>query len=360
MTSPVELSVVIPCYFSEASIGELVEQLHLELSGWCDDYEILLVNDGSTDQTWPTLERLAAASEKVRAIDLMRNFGQHNALFAGISKARLPLVVTMDDDLQHPPKEIKTLYEHLGTNDLVYGAPVEEQHGWWRDLASVITKWAIERGLGVKFAAESSAFRLFRRQAAQSMSAFSGAFVDIDALLCWNTRRVASVRVEHLPRKYGRSTHSFRSLVSHAINMVALFTTLPLKLISVLGFFFTVFGIGVLAYLLLNYFLGEAAEVEGFTFLASLITIFAGATLFALGVIGEYLARVHYQTLGYPTAVIRTELGAPLATGGDEGAANRSSGSRVVGEAAVPARPDSTSGGDDAGAGGEGAADEKS
>lgn len=304
----VEISVVIPCYYAEKFIGELVDETHEALESWCDDYEIILINDGSTDGTWDELVELREASDKVRLVDLMRNFGQHNALYAGISRARKDVVVTMDDDLQHPPEHIETLYEALDEHtDLVYGVPEEEQHGLWRDIASVVTKHAIEYGLGVDFAADSSAFRLFRRSATRSFGTFSGAFVDIDALLCWNTQRVDAVKVPHRPRKYGESSYGFRELVAHAVNMIALFTTLPLRLISIIGFFFTLFGVGVLGYVLITYLLWEIS-MEGFTFLASIITIFAGAQLFALGVLGEYLARVHFQTLGYPPAVVRREL----------------------------------------------------
>jgi undecaprenyl-phosphate 4-deoxy-4-formamido-L-arabinose transferase len=307
--SPLELSIVIPCYFAREFIAELVEEVHREVGAWCPTYEVILVNDGSTDGTWEVLLELQRrAPERLRCIDLMRNFGQHNALYVGITHARYDVVVTMDDDLQHPPGAIASLADALTPDvDLVYGVPKDEQHGLWRDAASIITKWAFEKGLGIDFASDTSAFRLFRRNATTCFGRFTGSFVDIDALLCWHTQRVSVVEVEHRPRPYGESSYTFVSLVGHALKMVTLFTTVPLRIISVVGFTFALFGMGVFGYVMLSY-LVFGSVVQGFTFLASITALFAGAQLFSIGVLGEYLSRVHFQTVGYPPAVKRHDI----------------------------------------------------
>ena len=130
--------------------------------------------------------------------------------------------------------------------------------------------------------------------------------MSIDVLLTWGTNRFASVRVDHRPRYSGKSNYTFRKLAIHAINMMTGFSTLPLQIASVTGFVFTLFGLIVLAYVLIRYVM-EGGSVPGFPFLASVIAIFSGAQLFALGIIGEYLARMHFRMMEKPTYVLRRE-----------------------------------------------------
>lgn len=306
------LSIVIPCYYSGDNLPELMAALHAALPVFSDDYEVILVNDGSTDGTWQRIMNACDTDERVIGINLMRNFGQHNALLAGIKAARHEFIVTMDDDLQHPPTEIPALLNALGNHDVVYGVPRSEQHGWWRDLSSVVAKVTLERLLDVKFASDTSAFRLFRREIVQAFSSYVGPFVDIDALLIWGTRSIEAVEVRHEPRKHGTSNYSFSKLVRHAINMATAYSGLPLRLASMSGFLFTLFGVFSFGYVVHNY-LVFGVVAEGFTFLASIISIFAGAQLFSIGILGEYLARVHFRTMGYPSVVVRTVYAHPEA-----------------------------------------------
>lgn len=138
-------SVLIPVYNSERSLPLLVERLHAELPKLCSEYEIILVNDDSRDGSWHAIQELCAADARVVGIDLMRNFGQHNALLCGIRQARYELILTMDDDLQHPPEEAHKLFARLAEGfDVVYGAPEVERHGFWRDLTSRLIKGAAQ------------------------------------------------------------------------------------------------------------------------------------------------------------------------------------------------------------------------
>jgi glycosyltransferase involved in cell wall biosynthesis len=304
------LSIVIPCYFSGANLPEIVAALHAELPGFSADYEIILVNDGSTDDTWQHIQEACNADSRVLGINLMRNFGQHNALLAGIRRAQHELVVTMDDDLQHPPSEIPRLMAALTDHDVVYGVPRSEQHGWWRDASSVVAKFTLERLLDVSFASDTSAFRLFRREIVAAFATYVGPFVDIDALLIWGTRRIAAVQVKHSQRKHGTSNYSFAKLVRHAINMATAYSGLPLRLASMIGFVFTLLGIASFGYVV-RQFVVYGVVAEGFTFVASIISVFAGAQLFSIGILGEYLARVHFRTMGYPSVVVRTTYQRP-------------------------------------------------
>ena len=297
------MSVVVPVYNSAVSLPTLVQRLAAALQG--RSYEVVLVNDGSRDDSWSVIRRLSEDSGRVRGLNLMRNYGQHNALLAGIRDARGETIVTMDDDLQHPPSEIPRLVAELDRGfDVVYGTPRAMPHSPLRNVSSWLTKLAVQKTMGVETARHVSAFRAFRSRLRAAFSGYQSPYVSIDVLLTWATTRFAAVVVDHHPREHGRSNYTLTALVVHAFTMVTSFTTLPLRLASLLGFSFTLVGASVLIFVLVQYLL-HGGSVPGFPFLASIIAIFSGAQLFSLGVIGEYLARVHFRLLDRPSYVVR-------------------------------------------------------
>jgi len=298
------LSAVVPAYNSELSLPELVRRLRPVLSEATADYELLLVDDGSRDGTWAVIEKLVQEHDWVKGVRLMRNSGQHNAVLCGIRLASHEVTVTLDDDLQHPPEEIPKLLERLEGFDVVYGTPLQEQHGLWRDVATVVTKMAMQSAMGAPIARKAGAFRAFRTQLRDAFAAFDGPYVSIDVLLTWATTRFDAVAVRHEPRRLGTSNYTFRKLVVHAVNMLTGFSTWPLQLASLTGFAFTVIGTIALFYVVINY-LVMGGSVPGFSFLASMIAIFSGAQLFSLGIMGEYLARMHARTMQHPTYTVR-------------------------------------------------------
>lgn len=303
------LSVVIPVYRSETILPELVRRLDSVLAIVADSFELILVNDCSPDYSWDVIRDLAERYPWIRPINLMRNYGQHNALLCGIREARYDTVITMDDDLQHPPEEIPKLLAKLAEGyDVVYGTPEQEQHGLGRDFASWFTKIALQNVMGAEIARKVGAFRAFRAQVAKAFENYEGSFVSIDVLLTWGTNRFASIPVDHRPRKQGASGYTVRKLMTHAMNMMTGFSTMPLQIASLVGFIFTLFGLLVLAYVLLRFF-SHGDPVPGFPFLASIVALFSGAQLFALGVIGEYLARMHFRAMQKPPYVIRDAEG---------------------------------------------------
>jgi glycosyltransferase involved in cell wall biosynthesis len=306
VTSPrPTISAVVPAYNSELSLPELVRRLQVVLSAAASDYELIIVDDSSRDGTWAVIEDLARSNEWVRGVRLRRNYGQFNAVLCGIRLARHELVVTLDDDLQHPPEEIPKLLEKLTPNvDVVYGSPEKETHGLWRDLASQVTKIALQSAMGAPIAKKAGPFKLFRTEIREAFAGFDGPYVSIDVLLTWSTTRFAAVDVRHAPRTLGTSNYTFRKLVVHAINMITGFSTLPLQVASLIGFFFTVMGTLALAYVVIKYLI-QGGGVPGFSFLASMIAIFSGAQLFSLGIIGEYIARMHARTMQHPTYTVR-------------------------------------------------------
>ena len=300
------LSIVIPVYNSEASLEPLVDRLEMALSALGIPYEAVLVNDGSRDRSWEVISRLAGQHSWISGINLMRNYGQHNALLCGIRSASHEVVVTMDDDLQNPPEEIGKLLAPLAQGfDVVYGPPLQERHGILRDAASRITKLALQSAMGAETARNVSAFRAFRTQLRAAFEQYHGPYLSLDVLLTWSTTRFAAVIVRHDPRKIGVSNYTVRKLIVHALNMMTGFSTLPLQLASILGFAFTLFGFGILARVLIRYLLYGSA-VPGFAFLACIIAIFSGVQLFTLGIMGEYLARIHFRMMERPTYAVRS------------------------------------------------------
>jgi glycosyltransferase involved in cell wall biosynthesis len=300
------LSVVIPVYNSEQSLRELLARLDALLGQLARSYEVILVNDGSRDGSAAVLDEASRIYPWMRVIHLMRNFGQHNALLCGIRSAAGDIIVTIDDDLQNPPEEMPSLLEKLEKGyDVVYGFPKEESHGFLRNLASRITKISLQQAMGVDAASRISSFRAFRTSLRQAFEDYRGAFVSIDVLLSWGTTRFGAVPVANPPRTLGKSNYTIGKLISHAMNMMTGFSTLPLRVGSLVGFTFALFGFFALAFVLTRYFIA-GGSVPGFPFLASMISIFAGTQLFALGIIGEYLGRMHFRLLDRPSYAVRS------------------------------------------------------
>jgi undecaprenyl-phosphate 4-deoxy-4-formamido-L-arabinose transferase len=303
---PHRISVVVPVYNSAAVLPLLVAELETMLPKCSSAFELILVNDSSPDNSWDVICELARQHSWIRPINLMRNFGQHNALLCGIRAAKYEVLVTMDDDLQNPPAEIPKLLQKLERGfDVVYGVPEHEQHGILRDLASRMTKLVLQNAMGAEIARNISAFRVFRTEVREAFQQYRGPFVSIDVLLTWGTTRFGAVTVRHDSRRAGISGYSLRKLIAHALNMMTGFSVLPLQFASVIGFSFTVFGLLTLAFVIGRYFL-YGSPVPGFPFLASIIAVFSGAQLFALGIIGEYLARMHFRMMDRPAYTVRS------------------------------------------------------
>jgi len=302
-----KISVVVPVYNSAAALPRLVKELEAVLAKCSTGFELILVNDASPDQSWQAISDLAREHAWVHGINLMRNVGQHNALLCGIRSAKYEIIATIDDDLQNPPDQIPLLLKKLEEGfDVVYGTPEEEQHGLLRDLASKITKLVLQNAMGAEVAKDISAFRVFRTRVREAFHDYRGPFVSIDVLLTWGTTRFGALRVRHEPRREGVSGYTLKKLILHALNMMTGFSVLPLQIASLIGFGFTVLGLLALAFVV-GRFLIEGSAVPGFPFLASLIAVFSGAQLFALGIIGEYLARVHFRIMDRPPYTVRSE-----------------------------------------------------
>ncbi|WP_243312515.1 glycosyltransferase family 2 protein [Fundidesulfovibrio agrisoli] len=309
--SMLDISVVIPVYNGRATVPALWERLRAVLDICAGSYEVVFVDDASPDGSWSVLEELAAIDPRCKAIRMMRNQGQHNALLCGIRAATYPVIVTMDDDLQHPPEEIPRLLEEFAKGHaVVYGACAQEQHGLLRNLASRLTKRVLQQAMGVAAAQSVSAFRVFRTELRDAFADCRNPLPNIDVMLSWGTTRFGAVQVRHEPRREGVSGYNLRKLLIHAVNMITGYTVLPLQLASLVGFVLTLAGVGLLAFVLGRYLI-QGTTMQGFPFLASIICIFSGAQLFALGIIGEYFARMYLRLMDKPVYTEAQRLNFP-------------------------------------------------
>jgi undecaprenyl-phosphate 4-deoxy-4-formamido-L-arabinose transferase len=291
------VSVVVPVYNGANTLDLLVERLQAVLPMVAERYELVLVNDDSPDKSWDVIQRLSRTYPWVRGIALMRNAGQHNATLCGIREARYEVIVTMDDDLQNPPEEMARLLAKMDEGfDVVYGVPRKREQAWWKGLLAALVKRSISSIMGMRTVRDIGAFRAFRASLRKAFAHYDGPDVLVDVLLSWGTNRFASVQVDEAPREAGRSNYSFWKLIKVSLLVLTSYTTIPLRLASIIGFLFTIFGFFVLVYVLAIYFTDWS--IPGFPFLASTISIFSGVQLFALGIIGEYLARVFERTGG--------------------------------------------------------------
>ena len=302
------VSVVVPTFRNAEGLEFLARTILEILQGENRVFEILFVNDGSPDATWDTLQRINALHPEVRGINLMRNYGQHNALLAGIFNAHYEIIVTLDDDFQTPPTEIPKLLSKIDEGfDLVYGARSKEQHGPARNLASRVTKWLVQHTMNAPLASSITSFRAFRTDLMRHYPKNGPPSVFIDALLDWTAQKITSVSVEHRPRETGKSNYSWSKLLAHSVNMVTGLSVVPLQLAVWLGFLITCFGVCLFVFVMAAYFL-HGSRVPGFTFLAAVFLLFSGTQLCVLGIIGEYLARVYLRLLGKPAFVIKEIL----------------------------------------------------
>ncbi|MDD2239310.1 MAG: glycosyltransferase family 2 protein [Kiritimatiellae bacterium] len=307
MNAPLEsgLSIVVPVYRAEATLRPLVDRIEQALAEFPHPFELLLVNDNSPDGSAAIIDTLATETPWIRGVHFMRNYGQHNAILAGVRQARFNRLVTMDDDLQHPPEAIPALLHKLDEGfDVVYAPPLKEYHGALRDAASRMTKTLLKHALGITVARDVASFRAFRTDLREAFADYHNPAVFIDVLLTWATTSFTAVPVQHETDSGGASTYTFGKLLLHALNMVTSFSTLPLRIASLLGVGTVLFGTALLVYIVIEWLLG-GNPVRGFTMLFSMIVIFSGVQLLSLGILGEYLARMYQRSMGRPPYVIK-------------------------------------------------------
>lgn len=302
-----DLSVIIPVYCSEEIIDELHRRLLDVLTRTQLSFEIIYIDDSSTDNSWQKIENICKNNSTI-GISMGKNYGQHNCVFCGIKNANGKYIITMDDDLQHPPEEIPKLTKYISKNyDVVYAVPKVFKHSFFRNISTKITKTILDQVMGSTQARNINSFRIFKRSLMTHFFDLNNSNVNIDVLLSWATNKFGSIKVNHELRKYGQSKYTTKKLLLHTIRLVTNFSALPLKLASILGLLFSLFGFIILMSVLINYIL-YGSPVQGFPFLASIISIFSGVQLFTLGIFGEYIATIHSKSISRPAYVVRKIL----------------------------------------------------
>ncbi|HET9818190.1 MAG TPA: glycosyltransferase family 2 protein [Rhodanobacteraceae bacterium] len=305
-----EISVVIPCYGAAKALPELLSRLDAALKALNASYEILLIDDCAPDGLGLAVQRELPRYPRLRYIELMFNTGQFRALMCGFAYARGRYVVTMDDDLQHPPEEIGKLYGHLRNSshlDAVFGAYGEKQHSAGRNLGSLflrtVNTWIFHKPPELVM----SSFRCLSRPLVDTLLANRTRYPVIGALILSSTRRIENVTVQHNARKYGRSNYNLAKLVRATLDNILSFSSLPLQVISIVGvcaslLSFVLGGVYVLVHLI------GGSGVPGWTSLFLAINFYAGLGLLSVGVAGEYLIRILGENRGQPSYVVRRQV----------------------------------------------------
>lgn len=309
--SAVDVSVIVPVYGGAQTIGPLCAGIRDEMDrlGWT--WEVIFVCDRPRDDSWAVARQLAAADARVSAYLLMRNFGQHPATLHGLRVARGRLLVTMDEDLQHSPRDIEALATAAREIDgIAFGTFEEPQHGWWRNLTSRLAKAFLARYVGTQIASHATAFRAFPAHLRAAFADYRGERVAIDVLLSWSGAPFRSVRAAHAPRASGASGYTLRKLVAYLGDLVVGYSVAPLRLASFFGLAAFGFAMLVAGYVLFNW-LRYGSAVPGFAFIALSVALFSGAQLLTLGIIGEYLGRLYFSQLGKPQVVVAARAPGP-------------------------------------------------
>jgi glycosyltransferase involved in cell wall biosynthesis len=306
MKEKLALSVVIPVYRGAASIAELVGALEgLEVAG---GHEIVLVNDGSPDNSLAVCRALVAAARvPITLVNLARNYGEHNAVMAGLRHARGAHIITMDDDLQNPPEEVVRIYDHarLGNWDVVYTRYGVKQHANWRNLGSRFANSVADRLLDKPKGLYLSSFRCMSALVVRSLTRYQGPYPYVDGLIMQVTQRIDSIEVRHLPRSEGRSNYNLRRLVRLWLNLATSFSLAPLRLAIYAGIFMALLGtIGAVSTVFEALVLRDTPS--GWASTMTVILLVAGVQSMILGVLGEYVGRTFLSANGKPQGTVRT------------------------------------------------------
>jgi polyisoprenyl-phosphate glycosyltransferase len=303
-----KISVIVPVFGSARTLPVLVDRLRHVLNSMEVRYELIFVEDGGMDESWSVLEDLVSQHrEAMTVIQLMRNFGQHNAIMCGIRHSQGEFVVTLDDDLQNPPEEIPKLLKAIETGgyDLVYGAYRKKKHENWRNIGTSLVNLFYR--IVFRSNVTVTSFRIIRKNLAKRISSYDLNFTFLDGLFAWNTQRIGATEVEHHPRSDGKSGYNIPRLVGLAMNLFTNFSLLPLQLVSLVGIVASLVGFCIGFWYLLAYLLGRIS-VPGYASIIIAVFILGGTQLLALGIIGEYLGRLHLNVNRKPQYSVRRRI----------------------------------------------------
>ena len=304
-----KISVCIPCYYSEKNLEIVVEQIQQEFRARQKAYQLVLVNDGSTDGTWPIIQQLCKEDVNITGVNLSKNYGQPAAKMAALKYATGDVVVFMDDDGQHPAEGIFQLVEKLEEGyDVVYASFQHKQHSGLKKLTSNFHNRLAEK-MGTKpKGVKRSSFVAWSRMVVDAVLEYQSPFVSIGSYLMMITSRFANVQMPHQKRLHGRSGYSFKKLMKMWLNLFVSFSMLPLRIATYLGFLFSGAGFIGIIYLLLRQVI-KPIRVSGYTSLMTVILFVGGIIMVMLGIIGEYIGRTYMTVSNMPQYRIREIAG---------------------------------------------------
>jgi undecaprenyl-phosphate 4-deoxy-4-formamido-L-arabinose transferase len=294
------VSVVVPCYRDEAGLPLLFERLAPVLER-LSPAELILVDDGSLDRTADRARELAAGYEHpTTVVQLLRNFGQHAAVFAGLAEARGAIVVTMDSDLQYPPEAIELLVEGVTpTTPVVSGMRIDRHDPWFRRVVSRSISWWLSRRTGVPLHDYGSMFRAYDRRVVDLLLTFDERRRFVPALVGWLGVPVREIEVPHAPRGEAGSRYRLRLLVEMLLDLMTGYATFPLRIVSLIGFLTAIVGfIGSVSFVVYRLALGSG--VSGLVSAMALVFFLIAVQLFVMAMFGEYLGRVYIEAKGRP------------------------------------------------------------
>jgi len=298
------VSIVIPVYNGAKSIAELVHGLEaLDIEG---GHEIVLVNDCSPDDSLAVCQRLVAeARVPITLVSLARNFGEHSAVMTGLRYAGGARVVTMDDDLQNPPEEVKRLveYSQASGKDVIYARYTAKQHAYWRNLGSRFANWIADLLLEKPKGVYLSSFRCISAFLVEQVTRYEGPFPYIDGLIMQATQSIGTLEVRHLPRVKGRSNYTVKRLVRLWLNVFVNFSVIPLRLSTAAGFALSLFGLISIIWVVIEVLL--FGTPIGWASLMAATLLLSGVQLLILGILGEYIGRLFLTANRKPQAVVR-------------------------------------------------------
>ena len=300
------VSFVIPCYRSELTIGKVVAEIEstmAQCSGY--DYEIVLVNDSSPDDTFGAIKKLVESDDRITGIDLARNFGQHGALMAGYHACKGDYVVSLDDDGQSPADEVPKLLAKLDEGyDVVYASYEHKQHSGFRNWGSKVNSEMTHIMLGKPRDLQITSYYAAKRFIIDEMMRYEGSYPYVIGLVLRSTKNICNVPVTHRQRDVGGSGYTLRKLIALWMNGFTSFSVKPLRMSVVLGIVSAALGFLYFLYIVIGYFVSGGSPA-GWRSIMAVMLILGGVILVVLGLIGEYIGRIYMCENAAPQYVVR-------------------------------------------------------
>ena len=305
--SSASVSILIPVYKNDGGLDELVKRIGTSMANsvYAGNFELILVDDCSPDNSWEVIQRLAKEHAFVQGATLSRNFGQHNAIMAGLNLVSGQYVVLMDDDLQHPPEAIPNMVQELVAGaDVCYTRYANRQHAAWKIAGSrfndLMASWLLSKPKGLYL----SSFKALKRGMVDQIRSHEGPFAYLDGLILDITRRIATVEIQHGTRAYGEGNYSFKKSISLWLRMVTGTSIVPLRMVTLMGALIALLGFFGAVFIVISNYL-YPAESKGWASIIVTILLVSGFQTLFIGVLGEYLGRIHLRLNNKPQYLFR-------------------------------------------------------